>query len=69
MTLNEIKKELYKQKPSAYFVVANKDGLHYRAELIDSYAIRFLIPFNDIGDADFGLVIESQLLIRYIVKV
>lgn len=66
MTLTEIKKELYKQKPKANFLKANKTGLFYRASLPWD-AVDFLIPLSDIGDATFRSEIESQLLIRYIV--
>jgi len=75
MEINEIKKALYKQKPKATFFNANKDGLHYLAYLDEQKSphvirvspVRFLIPFGDIGDANFAREIDAQLLIRYII--
>jgi len=75
MTLTEIKKELYKQKPKADIVNVTKSGILYLASLkmddgvITRYkVVRFLVPLSDIGDAVFGPQgVESQLLIRYIV--
>lgn len=71
MTLTEIKKELYKQKPKAEFVSANKSGLLYAARIgsdpegYNEYA-HFKIPFSDIGDASFLEKMQSQLLIRWL---
>lgn len=66
--LNEIKKMLYREKPFAIFRRANKTGLLYTADIQDkTIDIRFLIPFNDIGDADFGHSIPAQQLIRWII--
>jgi hypothetical protein len=76
MELNEIKKALYKQKPTATFQRANKTGLFYEAIISiptgESFASRtqyiyFLIPLEEIGDATFETEEESQLLIRYII--
>jgi len=70
-TLEEIKKALYKQKPSAIFQKANKTGLTYVATLLfypdKGIEVRFHIPFNDIGDAEFEQVMQAHLLNRYIV--
>lgn len=70
MELNEIKKSLYKEKPHAVFVSANKDGLLYIASLYKPQLVNiyFRVPFNDIGDAKFHIEMESQLLIRYIIQ-
>lgn len=69
MEKNEIKKALYKQKPTARFFAANKDGMNYGATIDDDgldYQVIFLVPFSDIGDALFLPEMESHLLIRYI---
>jgi hypothetical protein len=74
MQINEIKKLLYKEKPSCKFISANKAGLHYRTRAIEvrkevttTYlTFDFLIPFNEVGDATFGQYMESHLLIRYL---
>lgn len=75
MTLTEIKKELYKQKPPATFFKAFKQGLVYTTQVIrelgggaaELNTIWFTIPFSDIGDASFGPIESAQHLIRYIV--
>lgn len=74
MTLTEIKKGLYKQKPIASFIKATKSGLMYSAtfkrdvNVLGGWeSVDFLVPLSDIGDATFGNGVESQLLIRYII--
>ncbi len=67
LTLNDAKKLLYTFKPTAYFMSANKGGLHYQAVIEDSDVhFTFIVPFNDIGDARFEKTMEAQMLIRYI---
>lgn len=68
MEMNEIKKILYKEKPFAAFRRVNKSGILYTADINDkTIDIRFLIPLNDIGDADFRHTMPAQQLIRWIV--
>jgi len=75
MDINEIKKELYKQKPVAQLVRVTKSGLHYMAVIkeptpsgMHRHTIFFLVPFSEIGDATFvPQEPESHLLIRYLV--
>lgn len=71
MELNDIKKALYKQNPEAVFQSASKSGLLYIAIIGDDEGktklIRFLVPYNDLGDAVFGSSLHSKLLIRWIV--
>lgn len=62
---NEIKKELYKQKPTAFFNFIRKGEAYYCTEL-NNENIWFKIPVNDMGDADFGSTMKAQLLIRWI---
>ena len=67
LTNNEIKKLLYKEKPSAVFRKVNKSGILYTADFADkTIDVRFLIPFSDIGDADFSHTMQAQLLIRWL---
>ena len=66
MTTNEIKKELYKQKPQAEFIMADKNNLYYQTSLKSGQIIFFWIPLKDIQEAIFKPVMESQLLIRYV---
>lgn len=69
MTLNEIKKKLYKEEIYATYTQADKTGLHYIVNDFDAEykTLRFLIPFDDIGDGRFIHTIFARLLIRYIV--
>jgi hypothetical protein len=65
--LNDLKKMLYKENPFAIFRRANKTGLLYTADLVDkTIDIRFIIPFDEIGDADFGHTMPAKHLIRWI---
>lgn len=73
MKLNEIKKELYKKKPSAKINKVNADGIHYSAVLTEDKDgtllfrhINFVVPLKEIGESDFTEFLPSQLLIRYI---
>ena len=66
MNLTEIKKELYKQKPTAHFNFIRKGVAYYNTEL-NGEQIWFEIPVNDMGDADFGTTMEAKLLNRWIV--
>jgi len=69
MELNEIKKTLYKEKPFAVFRRVNKTGILYTADIKDkTIDIRFQIPLDDIGDADFSHTMPAQQLIRWIVS-
>jgi len=74
MEKNEIKKALYKQNPIAkldyirkgnayYYTYVNK---HFDDGTFESHDVRFEIPINDMGDADFGAEMESKLLQRWI---
>jgi hypothetical protein len=75
MTLTEIKKVLYKEKPLAHFDHCRKDArgicLLYFCVIgpPESDNIQyFRVPIEDIGDAVFPSIIYSQLLIRYIIQ-
>lgn len=74
MNLTEIKKELYKQKPSAELVFIRKGIAYYDATLrIDDDGISafktifFEIPVSDMGDADFTPTMDAKLLNRWLV--
>ena len=66
MKLNEIKKALYRQKPTAFFNYIRKGVAYYQTEL-DGKNLWFEIPVDDMGDADFGKTMEAKLLIRWVV--
>lgn len=61
----EIKKLLYKQKPTAHFMYVRKGHAYYYADLEDR-KVHFKVPVSDMGDADFGIEMESQHLNRWI---
>ena len=65
MNTNEIKKKLYKQKPTAIRTNYQGDYAHYVAQLIDASIIQFQIPNQE---ATFGNEVPAQLLIRWMVS-
>lgn len=72
MEKNEIKKRLYKEKPAAHLEYIRKGMVHYVTLLdsengIDSEPVRFEVPVEDMGDADFFPSMNAHLLIRYLV--
>lgn len=66
--MNEIKKALYKEKPTAYLSSIKKDRLLYSCTIEGIKTIWFHIPIDDIGDAIFFPEMDAKLLIRYIVE-
>lgn len=66
--LNEIKKQLYKVNPKAYFINVMKGVAYYSTRISDhSPTIYFAIPVGDMGDASFSYEEPAKLLIRWIV--
>ena len=61
----EIKKELYKQKPTAFFNFIRKGVAYYHTDL-NGETIWFHVPVDDMGDADFGRSMDAKLLNRWI---
>lgn len=68
MTINEIKKDLYKYNPTAELAVIDKEGMHYFTPLSDGTMCTFTIPHNDIQDAKFYFEMEAKHLNRWINK-
>lgn len=69
MEKNEIKKALYKQKPEATLLFIRKGVAYYTTEIESNnstMAIRFEVPVDDMGDADYFPQMDAKLLIRYI---
>lgn len=66
MEINEIKKALYRQKPKATIVFIRKNVAYYKTELSDGIKLRFEIPVEDMGDADFFPEMEAKFLIRWV---
>lgn len=68
MELNDIKKVLYKENPSAILKQIRKGTAYYSAHVVSlDTVIQFQIPVEDMGDADFLSSMDSKLLIRWIV--
>ena len=65
--VNEINKALYKEKPLAIFVSADKATLTYTCFIKEVYQLYFCIPHSDIGDAKFGTSMPAQQLIRWLI--
>lgn len=71
---NEIKKFLYKNNPTAILDYIKKGVLVYRARVsketeddIEVNEVVFSVPVDDLGDAEFLPVMDSKLLIRWLV--
>lgn len=69
MTRNDIKKELYKQKPTAELLYIRGGVAHYSSKIgIDGErkTIFFEVPVSDMGESDFTPKMSAQLLIRWL---
>lgn len=71
MELNEIKKALYKQKPVASLIYIKKNIAYYTATIVhenrSTSVVRFEIPVDDMGEAEFSTLMDAKLLIRWII--
>jgi len=63
MSTTEIKKELYKQKPTAVRTNYQGDYAHYVAQLKEASIVQFEVPNQE---ATFGNKVPAQLLIRWL---
>jgi len=66
MTKIEIKKELYKQKPTAEYNYERNAYKNYSCQIVINgieEVIEFEIPLSE---CDFGEVVPAQLLIRWL---
>jgi hypothetical protein len=73
MELNDIKKALYKEPNNrATFDRIKKGIAYYSTEILDKEGkiekIIFSIPIEDMGEAEFNIVMKSKYLIRWIVN-
>ncbi len=67
MTITEIKKALYKQKPNAHIQFVRKGVVYYYTDL-EERRVYFEVPVDDMGDADFMPTMDAKLLNRWIVE-
>ena len=65
MEINEIKKLLYKEKPTAVLQNVRKDGILYTTGFGDN-TISFLVPLAELGETIWERQMEAKLLIRYL---
>ena len=66
MDKNEIKKALYKEKPTARLLHRIDDKACYKAYLKNGYSIAFEVPQKEMGETIFEPEMEAQLLIRWL---
>lgn len=74
MTLNEIKKEIYKQQPTAYFQFIRLGVAYYETQLKETpivlggeddmvwkgSSVKFEVPTNDMGSVAFFFLLWKQ---------
>lgn len=72
-TIEMVKKELYKQKPTAELLYIRKGVAYYDAKIkieeepiIKYKTIFFEVPVSDMGDADFTPTMDAKLLNRWL---
>jgi hypothetical protein len=65
MERNTAKKLIYKNKPVADKSFEDEASVHYMA-VIGKTAFNFVVPKSDMGDAEFLDVMESHLLLRWL---
>lgn len=67
MTNTEIKKATYKENPTAHFLKIRNGIAYYFADLKHDQ-VRYEIPVDDMGTADFEFKMKAKLLNRWIVR-
>jgi hypothetical protein len=70
LSLNDIKKMLYKQNPVAHIKYVRKGHIYYNTSIDNEGTTQFInfeIPVSDMGDADFFPEMSGKLLIRWII--
>lgn len=74
MTTNEIKKALIKKNPVAVMKCVRMGNIHYYSDFLLNTIypgetvhvhVDFIVPVNDIGEADFLLGMNAKELIRW----
>jgi len=62
----EIKKMVYRIKPSANLTIIRLGVVYYETTL-EGETINFEIPIHDMGSADFTPTMEAKYLLRWLV--
>jgi hypothetical protein len=68
MDINEIKKFLYKENPTANLWQVRKDGIVYTSAY-NEMTLLFLVPLEEIGEVVWDEKMPAKLLIRYLQNV
>lgn len=72
MTTTEIKKALYKQKPTARFLRIKNSIARYVAKIDEGEYLErevfFSVPIDDMGDISFENEMDGKLMIRWMVE-
>jgi hypothetical protein len=68
MEKNEIKKALYKEKPTAVKLSEFEGHWLYKTVLGNGETIQFSVPITEMGENEFEDQLPAQLLIRWIYK-
>jgi hypothetical protein len=68
MTLNDVKKILYRENPVAVLQHVQYGNAYYLTS-IQNADIKFVIPVVDMADSKFELTMDSKLLNRWISEV
>lgn len=63
--MNDIKKALYKQNTTAHLISIRTGVAYYKTHIEEGF-VRFNVPVNDMGDAEFFPEMPAKLLIRWI---
>lgn len=74
MNRNDVKKALYKEKPIAkitddLILITPIESLSYKTRLSNGYVVYFNIPLSDWPNSNMIKIIESQLLIRWLLDI
>lgn len=66
--MNEIKKELYKRKPNAKFLMIRLGNAYYETKF-ENTIVTFCVPISNIGNIEFKSYMKASLLIKWISNV
>lgn len=67
LNLNEVKKALYTEKPTAKLITIKSGFMYYQLYSTTlKEVVHFKVPFTDMGDANFWPDMPGQLLNRWI---
>lgn len=65
MTQTEVKKALYKEKPTADLIKIQSGSAFYEAK-IEGGLVTFRVPVKEMGETPFTSQMDAKLLIRWL---